>query len=112
MPVPDYMSRCVRPKPRALEARLAGGLPTPIYADGAVAEAARILDDLRGLWANATPAERGEIIRNLFSEVRVRDDEITESVLAREEYLPLVASAYARSRMGVAGEEGFEPSIP
>lgn len=51
--------------------------------------------------------ERTEIAQNLFSSMRVRDGDIISARLAREEYLPLVASAEARVWM--ARPEGFEP---
>jgi len=68
--------------------------------------AARLLAELGDLWKGATPQERQEIAGNLFAEVRVRDDRIVSSRLARNEYLLLVASATARDQVGVARPEG------
>ena len=74
--------------------------------------AARLLAELGDLWKGATPQERQEIAGNLFAEVRVRDDRIVSSRLARNEYLLLVASATARDQVGVARPEGFEHASP
>jgi len=55
-----------------------------------------LLNDLGALWAKATEDERTEIAQNLFANVRVRDGAIVSAALARDEYLPLIASAEAR----------------
>ena len=57
--------------------------------------------------ARATEDERTEIAQDLFSGLRLRDGEIVSAKLARDEYLPLIASAEARVWM--ARPEGFEP---
>jgi hypothetical protein len=92
---------------RALLASLSGGLPQPTYSEAVLVRAARLLADLGELWANATPTERAEIAAGLFAEVRVHDDRIVSATLARDEYLPLIASATARDQVGVARPEGF-----
>ena len=90
-------------------ASLHGGLPQPTYSEAVLVRAARLLADLGDLWAKAMPAERAEIAAGLFVEVRVRDDRVVGAKLARDEYLPLIASATARDQVGVARPEGFEP---
>ena len=92
---------------RELEASVEGGPEQPIYAEAILVQAARLLNDLGQLWARATADERTEIAQNLFASVRVRDGVIVSARLARDEYLPLIASAEARVWM--ARPEGFEP---
>jgi hypothetical protein len=92
---------------RALLASLNGGLPQPTYSEAVLVRAARLLADLGDLWAKATPTERAEIAAALFAEVRVCDDRVVGAKLARDEYLPLIASAVARGPVGVARPEGF-----
>ena len=92
---------------RELEDALTGGPEQPSYSEAVLVKAARLLSDLGDLWALATEAERTEIAQTLFSAVRVRDGTIVSARLARDEYLPLVASAQARVWM--ARPEGFEP---
>ena len=92
---------------RELEATLAGGPEQPSYAEAILVAAARLLNDLGKLWSKATAEERTEIAANLFASIRVRDGVIVSAKLARDEYLPLIASAEARVWM--ARPEGFEP---
>ncbi|MEX1169334.1 MAG: recombinase family protein [Chloroflexota bacterium] len=92
---------------RELEASLDSAQDQPTYAEAVLVKAARLLNDLGDLWARATPDERTEIAQNLFAGIRVRDGEIVSARLARDEYLPLIASAEARVWM--ARPEGFEP---
>jgi DNA invertase Pin-like site-specific DNA recombinase len=94
---------------RALMASLNGGAAQPTYSEAVLVRAARLLADLGELWSKATPTERTEIAASLFAEVRVRDERIVRARLARPDYLPLIASATARSLVGVARPEGFEP---
>jgi DNA invertase Pin-like site-specific DNA recombinase len=94
---------------RALMASLNGGAAQPTYSEAVLVRAARILADLGNLWSKATPTERAEIAASLFGEVRVRDDQIVKARLAHPDYLPLIASATARSMVSVARPEGFEP---
>ena len=94
---------------RALVASLNGGVSQPTYSEAVLVRAARLLAALGELWSKATSAERAEIAASLFAEVRVRDDEIVRARLAHPDYLPLIASARARSLVGVARPEGFEP---
>jgi DNA invertase Pin-like site-specific DNA recombinase len=94
---------------RALMASLNGGALQPSYSEAVLVRAARLLRDLGDLWAKATPGERAEIAGTLFAQVRVRDDRIVKARLAHPDYLPLVASATARSMVSVARPEGFEP---
>jgi hypothetical protein len=83
-------------------ASLNGGLPQPTYSEAVLVRAARLLADLGDLWDKATPTERAEIAAGLFAEVRVQDERIVGARLARDEYLPLIASATARDQVGVA----------
>jgi hypothetical protein len=53
--------------------------------------------------------ERTEIAQSLFASIRVRDGEIISARLAREEYLPLIASAEARVWM--ARPEGTQRAV-
>jgi len=53
--------------------------------------------------------ERTEIAQNLFASLRVRDGQIVSAKLAREEYLPLLASSEARVWM--ARPEGSERAV-
>ena len=94
---------------RALKASLDGGRPQPTYSEAVLVRAARLLAELGDLWSRATPQERQEIAGNLFAEVRVRDDRIVAATPARDEYRLLIASATARTQVGVARPEGFEP---
>ena len=89
------------------EASLQGGPEQPSFAEAILVRAARLLNDLGQLWARATDDERTEIAQNLFASVRVRDGAIVSVALAKDEYLPLIASAEARVWM--ARPEGFEP---
>ena len=97
---------------RALLASMQGGLPRPTYSEAVLVRAARLLAELGTLWARATPEERAELAATLFAEVRVRDDRVVGARLARDEYIPLVASAVARGQVGVARPEGSEHSLP
>ena len=92
---------------RELEASLDSGPEQPSYAEAIRVQAARLLNDLGQLWARATEDERTEIAQNLFASLRVRDGQIVSAKLARDEYLPLLASSEARVWM--ARPEGFEP---
>jgi hypothetical protein len=92
---------------RNLEASLVNAPDQPSYAEAVLVRAARLLNDLGDLWARATADERTEIAQNLFAGIRVRGGEIVSATLARDEYLPLIASAEARVWM--ARPEGFEP---
>ena len=94
---------------RALEASLQGGRAQPTYSEATLVRAARLLSELGVLWAKATPEERAEIASGLFPEVTVKDSAIVGARLATDEYLTLIASATARSVVGVARPEGFEP---
>jgi len=87
---------------RALKATLEGGGPPPTYSEAVLVKAARLLTELGDLWLKASPEERHELAQTLFSEVRVRDDAVVSVKLARDEYLPLMASATARGQVGVA----------
>jgi hypothetical protein len=97
---------------RAPLASMQGGLPQPTYSEAVLVRAARLLAELGTLWARATPEERAELAATLFAEVRVRDDRVVGARLARDEYIPLVASAVARGQVGVARPEGSEHSLP
>jgi hypothetical protein len=97
---------------RALKASLDDGKPQPTYSEAVLAKAARLLADLGDLWSKATPEERHEIAQNLFREVRVRDDRVVAATLAHDDYLPLIASATARTQVSVARPEGFEHARP
>ena len=97
---------------RALKASLLSGVPQPTYSEAVLVQAARLLADLGRLWTYASPAERAEIMQNLFAEVRVRDHDIVYARLASEEYLPLIASAEARKPVGMARPEGSEHASP
>ena len=55
----------------------------------------------------ATSTERTEIAQSLFASMPVRGGEFVQAKVARDEYLPLSASATAR--VGMARPEGFEP---
>jgi DNA invertase Pin-like site-specific DNA recombinase len=90
-----------------LEASLDSGSGQPSYAEAVLVQAARLLNNLGELWARSTADERTEIAQNLFANVRVRDGVIVAAKLARDEYLPLIASVEARVWM--ARPEGFEP---
>lgn len=94
---------------RELEANLDDGAEQPTYAEAVLVKTARLLNDLGELWARATEDERTEIAQNLFSGLRVRDGEIVSARLARDEYLPLIASAEARVWM--ARPEGSERAM-
>ena len=94
---------------RALTATLNGGSAQPTYSEAVLVRAARLLNELGGLWSKATASERAELAGSLFAEVKVRDDEIVKARLAHPDYLPLIASAMARSLVSVARPEGFEP---
>jgi hypothetical protein len=83
-----------------------GGIQ-PAYSEAVLVRAARLLADLGDLWAQATATERAEIAASLFTEIRVRDDEIVSAKLARGDYLPLIASATAQAQVGVARPEGL-----
>jgi hypothetical protein len=98
---------------RELEANLDAGADQPTYAEAVLVKAARLLNDLGELWARATEDERTEIAQNLISGLRVRDGEIVSARLARDEYLPLVASAEARVWMArpEARPEGSERAV-
>ena len=63
-------------------------------------------------WPRYAVVTRAEIAAGLFAEVRVHDDRIVSATLARDEYLPLIASATARGQVGVARPEGSEHSLP
>lgn len=98
---------------RALEASLEDGTPQPTYSEAVLVEAARLLGRLGELWRRATAEERQEIASSLFASVRVRDKRIVEATLARDEYIPLLASAEAHAtRVAVAPPDGFEPPTP
>lgn len=90
---------------RALRVTLDGGRPQPTYSEAVLVKAARLLTELGNLWSKATPEERRELAQTLIGEVRVRDDAIVSVTLARDEYLPLIASAMARTQVGVARPE-------
>jgi hypothetical protein len=94
---------------RALMASLNGGSAQPTYSEAVLVRAARLLGELGDLWSKATSSERAEIVGTLFSEVRVRDQAIVRARPAHPDYLPLIASATARSMVSVARPEGFEP---
>ena len=81
----------------------------PTYNEAVLVRAARLLNDLGDLWSNATASDRAELAGSLFAEVKVRDDEIVKARQAHPDYLPLIASAMARSLVSVARPEGFEP---
>jgi hypothetical protein len=71
----------------------------------------QMLAEILTPWASPTrpsQEERAEIAVSLFGEVRVRDDKIVGARLARDEHLPLIASATARSPVSVARPEGLE----
>jgi len=90
-----------------LEASLDTGAEQSSYGEAILVQAARLLNDLGDPSARATDDERTEIAQNLFSGLWVRGGEIVVAKLARDEYLPLIASAEARVWM--ARPEGFEP---
>jgi hypothetical protein len=94
---------------RELEASLDIGPDQPSYAEAILVQAARLLNDLGELWSRATDDERTEIAQSLFASIRVRDGEIVSARLAREEYLPLIASAAARVWM--ARPEGSQGAM-
>ncbi len=93
---------------RALEATLAGGLPQPTYSEAVLAEGARLLKRLGELWRKALPDERAELAQTLLSEVRVRDQRIVATHVARDEYVPLIAAGTVHS-VGMAPPDGLEP---
>jgi DNA invertase Pin-like site-specific DNA recombinase len=94
---------------RALMATLNGGANTqPTYSEAVLVRAARLLGELGDLWSKATASERAEIVGTLFAEVRVRDQEIVRVRPAHPDYLPLIASATARSMVSVARPEVSE----
>lgn len=94
---------------RELEASLQNDQEQPSYAEAVLVQAARLLNDLGELWARATEDERTAIAQNLFAGIRVRDGEIVSATLARDEYLPLIASSEARVWM--ARPEGSERAM-
>ena len=94
---------------RVLKAKVEGGGPPPTYSEAVLVKAARLLRELGDLWLKASPEERHELAQTLFSEVRVRDDAVVSVKLARDEYLPLMASATAGAQVVLARPEGFEP---
>ncbi|HEV8546210.1 MAG TPA: recombinase family protein [Candidatus Limnocylindrales bacterium] len=87
---------------RALDVDLSRSAPARQYSEDVVTRAARLLDKLGELWAEATPAERQEIVGEMFAAVRVRDDRIVSVDPAREEVKPLLAIALS-SRAWLAG---------
>lgn len=93
---------------RAMEASLQGGRAQPTYSEATLVRAARLLSELGVLWAKAMPEERAEIASGLFSELRVKDSTIVGARLATDEYLPLIASATARSVVVLARPEVSE----
>ena len=58
---------------------------------------ARLIKELRDLWASATREERAEIAQNQFALVRVRDKSTVSAKLASDDHLLLVASAEAHA---------------
>jgi len=92
--------RSVTFHPRALNAKRQA-----IYFEAVLVKAARLLAYLADRWTKATPEERREIAQNLFGDVQARDDRIVRATLAHDDYVPLMASATARSY-------AFGPTIP
>lgn len=87
---------------RVLETELTGAPVTSIAPVSVLEQAKRLLDDLADLWARANAQERSDICQTMFAEVRVRDQAIVGAALARPEYLPLIASSEASSRLAVS----------
>ena len=75
-----------------LEASAHGGPKQPGYLEADLVKVKRLLHDWKMLWARATAQERKDMVRALFSEVRVRDKCIVSATLTDRTYAPSIAS--------------------